>query len=81
MITTADRRILNKLKTYEGQTVGAFMYSDLVEFIGVDIVKINGQGVGYGEEYNADESAIIDYIQVRNVSGYIIADITTRGAQ
>lgn len=78
MTTATDRKILAKLKQYEGQTVGDFMYSDLVEFIGVDTIKINGQPVKYGEEYDdSNEGLVIRYINVYNVMGYIFADITT----
>lgn len=77
-MNATDRRILNKLKKYEGKTVEDFMYSDLVEFIGIDVLRIDGKEPGYGEEYDdSKDGSIIRFINVRNVMGYIFADITT----
>lgn len=73
-----DKKVLNMLKQYEGQTIEDFMYSDLVDLIGLDIIKIDGQEIKYGEEYDdSKDGAVIRYVEVRNVNGYIIADIAT----
>ena len=73
-----DKKILNKLKQYEGQTVEDLLYSDLAEIIGLDVIKINGQVIGQGDDYDDTiNGLVIRYIQVRNVNGYIIADIAT----
>lgn len=78
MTTNQEKIILKKLREYEGQTVGDFMYSDFVDMF-VDIIEINGHGIPHAEDYDSvDEGAIIDYINVRNVMGYIIADIATQ---
>lgn len=76
--SATDKKILNMLKQYEGQTVGDLLDSDLAEIIGLDIVSINGQAIGRGDDYDSTiEGLIIRYVQVRNVMGYIITDITT----
>lgn len=73
-----DKKILGMLKQYEGQTVGDLLDSDLAEIIGLDVIKIDGQPIGWGDDYDASiEGLVIRYIQVRNVNGYIIADIAT----
>ena len=73
-----DKKILNKLKQYEGQTVEDLLYSDLAEIIGLDVIKINSQVIGQGDDYDDTiNGLVIRYIQVRNVNGYIIADIAT----
>lgn len=76
--SATDKKLLNMLKQYEGQTVGDLLDSDLAEIIGLDIVSINGQAIGRGDDYDPSiEGLIIRYVQVRNVMGYIITDITT----
>lgn len=77
MTSNNDRKIRNLIRKYEGQTVGDFLYSDISEF--VDVFKINGQAIPYAEDYDVDEGAVIDYINVYNVEGYIFADIATEG--
>lgn len=73
-----DKKILEMLKQYEGQTVGDLLDSDLAEIIGLDVIKIDGHAIGWGDDYDASiEGLVIRYIQVHNVNGYIIADIAT----
>lgn len=80
MTTTTDRKILNLLKNYEGQTVGDLLDSDLAEIIGLDVINVDGHEIGWGEDYDDSiEGLVIRYVQIRNVMGYIIVDIATEG--
>ena len=76
MTTNTEKKLLKIIKTYEGRAVEDFLESDISELIGIDIWKIDGQAPEYGEE-NEPDYRTIKYIQIRNVMGYIIADIAT----
>lgn len=76
---TSNKSLINQLKKYEGKTVEDFLDSDIAEFIGIDIWKVNGHEIGWGEEYSPDYRTI-KYINIRNVMGYMIADLTTEEA-
>lgn len=71
-----NKRLLEEIKKYEGKSVEDFLGSDLAEFIGIDIWKVNGHEIGWGEDYTPDYRAI-KCINIRNVMGYMIADLTT----
>lgn len=72
-----DKKLLKEVRKYEGRSVEDFLYSDIGEFIGLDIINVNGKQIGCGEEYEPDYRTI-KYIQIRNVMGYIITDIEVK---
>lgn len=76
MKATTTKTIRNEIRKFEGKTVGDFLYSDLCNVF-IDVNKINGVAIPYGEDYDVDEHAIIDYIEVYNVEGYMFANIVT----
>ena len=76
MRATTTKTIRNEIRKFEGKTVGDFLYSDLCDVF-IDVNKINGVAIPYGEDYDVDEYAIIDYIEVYNVEGYMFANIVT----
>lgn len=71
-----NKRLLEEIKKYEGKSVEDFLGSDLAEFIGIDIWQVNSHEIGWGEDYTPDYRTI-KYINIRNVMGYMIADLTT----
>lgn len=72
----SNASIIRQVKKYEGRTVEDFLDSDIAEYIGIDIWKVNGQEIGWGDDYTPDHRTI-KYINIRNVMGYMIADLTT----
>lgn len=73
-----DKKVLNMIRQYEGQTVGDLLDSDLADLIGLDIIRINGDPIGWGDDYDPSiEGLVIRYVQVRNVLGYMHCDIIT----
>lgn len=71
-----ENKLVRELKKFEGRSVEDFLYSDLCEMLDIDIYKVNGKEIGCGEEYQPDHRAI-RFIEIRNVIGYMILDITT----
>ena len=72
----SNASLLRQIKKYEGKTVEDFFYSDIVEWVGIDVYKVNGHEIGCGEDYVPDHRTI-HHIEIRNVMGYMIADVTT----
>ena len=68
--------VTSKLRMYEGRTVDDFLFSDLCEIFSIDIYKVNGKEIGWGEDYEPDYRRI-ESIEIRNVMGYTILDIAT----
>ena len=72
---TNNASLLKQVRKYEGRTVKDFLGSEIAKDLGIAIFKVNGKALEWGD--NETDSLTIDYINIRNVMGYMFADLTT----